>query len=125
MVVIVCGILAIEASFPFISTYTPTFRGVPLSITTRWVMTLVGIIFIIDGVFCRRPKSGTRIVDYERTICPKCEHPFEVGRVPKNGLCSNCQVPVEPIKGYYDRHPERRDVEEKNIKPEDEEINTD
>ena len=38
-------------------------------------------------------------------ICLKTEETFWLYEAP-NGLCPRCQEPLEPLEGFYDRHPD-------------------
>ena len=62
---------------------------------------IVGILFIFAAF--RGMKR-----DYKAMyICPKCEavHPYaEV----KDEVCPVCEAKMEPLKGFYKRHPERK-----------------
>ncbi|MGE4470487.1 MAG: hypothetical protein AB7D47_10170 [Desulfovibrio sp.] len=40
-------------------------------------------------------------------ICPQCESVFPVGEF-QDGKCPHDGTVMEPMDGYYDRHPERR-----------------
>ncbi|WP_031485951.1 hypothetical protein [Maridesulfovibrio frigidus] len=109
---ILFGIVAIEASDPFSLSFEAYTRGVLLSSTARWVMIFAGVLCIVYGLFYKSFMSSKKIVDCEKTICPKCERPFEVGKISKDGLCPNCQVSVEPLEGFYDRHSELKEAGE-------------
>ena len=38
-------------------------------------------------------------------VCPKCEKPYDA-RERQMTICAGCKVRLEPIEGFYDRHPE-------------------
>ena len=61
---------------------------------------VIGIIFIWLAL---RKKAK----DYEDKvlICPKCKEPFNKKDVPGE-RCPRCNVNLEEIEGFYDRHPE-------------------
>ncbi len=41
-------------------------------------------------------------------ICPKCETALPFAEVP-NEICPKCQTKLEPLEGFYERHPELKD----------------
>lgn len=52
-------------------------------------------------------RKGQR--DYkEMFICPKCQTAHPLAEVPDE-TCPECQTKMEPLKGYYKRHPELKD----------------
>ncbi|ACS78201.1 hypothetical protein [Maridesulfovibrio salexigens] len=91
-------------------------RGMQVSLSGRWLGAGFGLCIILGGLLYEFPKKKYH---EQGTICPKCQTPFGVehGRAPKNGKCPDCDVKLEPIDGFYDRHPELKD--EKNEFPED------
>ncbi|WP_031484447.1 hypothetical protein [Maridesulfovibrio frigidus] len=92
--------------------------GVPITLIGRWFgvafFALVGI-YAIRG----RPKSNNDHRGlYEDHICPKCERVFLKGENPDKHMCPDCKVELEPLEGFYDRHPELKDDEENPEKSE-------
>ncbi len=52
-------------------------------------------------------RKGRR--DYKETfICPRCETALPYGEVAEE-VCPECGAAMEPLKGFYDRHPERKE----------------
>lgn len=49
--------------------------------------------------------SGTLGHDSEHLICPRCQTPYNNNDV-THQACPKCLVKLEPIKGFYKRHPE-------------------
>ncbi|WP_291329997.1 hypothetical protein [Desulfovibrio sp. UCD-KL4C] len=55
----------------------------------------------------------------EATICPKCQTPFGVGlglglgvkKDSNHKFCPRCKVKLEPLNGFYKRHPELKEAE--------------
>jgi PHP family Zn ribbon phosphoesterase len=45
--------------------------------------------------------------DNRLTICATCRDVFETLKVPDR-KCPKCGADLEPLKGFYDRHPELR-----------------
>ncbi|MGE4505485.1 MAG: hypothetical protein AB7D51_09075 [Desulfovibrionaceae bacterium] len=41
-------------------------------------------------------------------VCPECESVFPIEQY-RDGTCPHDGSPMEPLEGYYERHPERRD----------------
>lgn len=70
---------------------------------------LAGVITACIGLFMIAIafRKGQR--DYKETfICPQCEtaHPFaEV----QDEMCPQCKTKMEPLKGFYERHPDLKD----------------
>ncbi|MBI9111613.1 hypothetical protein [Maridesulfovibrio ferrireducens] len=108
------GIILILWSMPLSELDITTIRGQHIGLTGRWTMTAIGLIIIGYSVFYK-PKLPSKMVELEDTICPTCETPFGIGEAPQNELCPRCKVLLEPLKGFYDRHPELKDIKsEKN-----------
>ncbi len=40
-------------------------------------------------------------------ICPKCDEAFEL-KESSDKRCPKCGTDIEPLKGFYERHPERK-----------------
>ncbi|WP_170830296.1 hypothetical protein [Maridesulfovibrio ferrireducens] len=94
---------------PFSETATTHIKGNPVGLAGRWTMTIIGLILIGYSLFYK-PKLPNKMVELEDTICPKCETTFGIGEAPKNELCPNCKDLLEPLKGFYDRHPELKNI---------------
>ena len=45
-------------------------------------------------------------------ICPKCKTPFNQKDI-TDGQCPRCEVPLEDLKGFYERHPELKMPDDK------------
>ncbi len=88
-------------------------RGIRVDMPGRWMGVGFGLFFIFLGLLYKFPKKYHE----EGLICPKCLTPYGLGRAPKSGKCKDCDVELEPIDGFYDRHPELRD--KKDEVPED------
>ncbi|NDV20313.1 hypothetical protein GO013_12930 [Pseudodesulfovibrio sp. JC047] len=41
-------------------------------------------------------------------ICPECETAYPAAEVPDK-RCPRCTVPLEPLTGFYDRHPDLKE----------------
>lgn len=76
----------------------------------------VGVLAIMCGAFLvlyalygirRTTKGGKRRME-TTLICPRCEEVYERLKVP-DLKCLRCGGALEPLDGFYERHPERRD----------------
>jgi len=70
---------------------------------------IAGIILIIFGLFLIilcivRPQSVTS----KKYICPKCEEILNHSGK-EEVYCPKCGTKMEPLKGFYDRHPELKE----------------
>jgi ABC-type uncharacterized transport system permease subunit len=71
---------------------------------------LVGIAIIAFGLgllYVASRKSFTYNGE-KYIVCPKCNESFSQRDVP-NSLCPQCDVELEDLDGFYDRHPELRE----------------
>ncbi|NDV24971.1 hypothetical protein [Desulfovibrio sp. JC022] len=60
----------------------------------------------------------TKVAKEEEMICPKCQKVYMAGQAPANASCESCGITLEPLEGFYDRHPELKDAPEQFTKPE-------
>ncbi|SDK73738.1 hypothetical protein SAMN05660337_1044 [Maridesulfovibrio ferrireducens] len=80
----------------------------------RWALVTFGF-FILGCVFFYKPsKKRKMFTKQEKSICPMCEKVFMLGQAPKDQNCPKCTYPLEPLKGFYDRHPELKDIKSEN-----------
>lgn len=77
----------------------------------KWVF---GVSLIIIGVFIIFNASRKKAKDFEEKllICPKCKTPFNQKDV-TDGQCPKCEVQLEDLKGFYERHPELKVSDDK------------
>ena len=68
---------------------------------------LIGVFFFIWG-YQGRTKGESFLTDDVFLICPKCGEPYSSLDV-KNDTCPTCNVDLEPVEGFYSRHPEFKD----------------
>ena len=61
---------------------------------------VIGIIFVWSAL-----KKNPKDFEDKFLICPECKTPFNQKDVP-DGRCSKCEVELEDLEGYYERHPE-------------------
>ena len=72
----------------------------------HWVMGIVSMLIgaaMIAGAFW--PNKHDQKAMY---ICPKCEAVHSYAEV-KDEVCPVCGAKMEPLKGFYKRHPERKE----------------
>ncbi|WP_291329655.1 hypothetical protein [Desulfovibrio sp. UCD-KL4C] len=99
-------------SLSFFNEKSPSFWGVSINLYGRWVMALVGLIAIGCAFFYRKPKNSKKVGYYENTICPQCGKVYIVGSGPPYDVCTKCTVKLEPLEGFYTRHPELKEKAE-------------
>jgi len=79
-----------------------------------------GIAFVVVGLifvrwsFDKKYQTARNIVQ----ICPKCEEP-PVLTGPSGMRCPKCGAELEPVKGFYERHPECRATGESEKREQD------
>lgn len=68
---------------------------------------VLGIIITIVGIFFVYTSLTKKAKEFEAKflICPKCKAPFNQKEVP-DGRCPECEVKLEDLDGFYERHPE-------------------
>jgi hypothetical protein len=102
------SIVAFGAFIMIVSLGTPTFlEDVPFS-DDNYYITFVGfVLFVVGGWKIIFSKDCYEYPSWIK-ICPECEMVFDdLGR--SESICPNCNVELEPLDGFYDRHPEKRD----------------
>ena len=68
---------------------------------------LFGIFVIVIGIIFIYISLRKKSEDFEDKflICPKCERVFNIMDFADHH-CPNCQVKLEDLEGFYERHPE-------------------
>lgn len=62
----------------------------------------IGIVtFIVAWWF----KAGEKETVTVYVLCRNCLEPFDQDKIP-HGVCMKCNGPLEPLEGFYERHPE-------------------
>lgn len=85
--------------------YSNSYYKVSIDFTyTRWFLGPALIIFgsILFWVVFRKKSENYKTEMY---ICPKCEVANNLNSTEKL-ICNNCNIPLEPLNGFYERHPE-------------------
>lgn len=68
-----------------------------------------GIFLIIVGLFIILASAfGKRYAGEDILMCAQCNKPYERKNT-QNHMCPKCHVELEPLDGFYDRHPELKD----------------
>lgn len=99
------GLLLIAVSLLGIISGKAYFRGMPIPIWVEYIALIGGLLFLFLAWFLRRNQKERVLITL---ICPQCETLAECdeGEVRQ---CPQCHVELEPLKGFYDRHPELKD----------------
>ncbi|SDK48799.1 hypothetical protein SAMN05660337_0611 [Maridesulfovibrio ferrireducens] len=107
---IVGGIFGIFAAAPWNKENILYHRGgYPTDTTANWAITVLCTIAIVYAVLDKSTIKDRGLGLYTDHICPNCEQVFLKGEKPNNNLCSKCKVQIEPLEGFYKRHPELKD----------------
>jgi len=72
----------------------------------------LGAVLIVSGVFTlvflwQKGKDKETADNASVRICPKCEE--VVAYYEKQRTCPVCNIKLEPLEGFYERHPELKD----------------
>jgi hypothetical protein len=89
---------------------SPSLHGFPVPKQTGTFFIIVGIFYIVYFLLnakriiadSKNAKKLEKIV-----MCPNCRKPVFAKDIP-DGKCHKCQIEVENVEGFYDRHPELR-----------------
>ena len=82
------------------------YRGFMIPDWTGYPILLTGLGTLVFGFVATKKQTGDE-VGY--LICPSCLHVVEPSPV-KPKSCPKCGGTLEPLKGFYDRHPELADA---------------
>ncbi|GAB7021811.1 hypothetical protein JCM12178A_03690 [Salidesulfovibrio brasiliensis] len=71
----------------------------------------LGIVVIMYGAYAL---TADMLPNHKESLllCPKCESTFRHSQTP-DGKCPSCKVDVEPLEGFYKRHPEKKGEKQK------------
>jgi len=69
---------------------------------------LISICFIIFGILILYKELLKKKDDkiYVERICPNCEETYQKSY--EGDICTKCDSKLEILKGFYDRHPEKK-----------------
>ena len=81
----------------------------PIPQSTAILVIIVGFLVILFALF---QKTKLNKPENQFLICPQCLTPFDQKAVPSE-QCPICKVNLEKLEGFYERHPE---LKEKNQK---------
>ena len=74
------------------------------------IIVFVGILLVLYGL-----RKSARRFEGDFSICPRCSKPFHQKDVPGK-KCPDCDVDLENLEGFYDRHPEAKQARDVNVK---------
>ncbi|WP_432735883.1 hypothetical protein [Maridesulfovibrio sp. FT414] len=110
LVVVLYALVLIIGAWP---TDVPYFvKGHAVGTLGRWALVAFGIIVFWCGVLYKYPKRGKNFTRHEQSICPKCQKVYLAGQAPADAKCEPCGISLEPLEGFYKRHPELKDSPE-------------
>lgn len=64
---------------------------------------IIGGLAVIGSILLKRRYDGDDIL-----MCPECMVPIAKKNTP-SGKCQKCDAHMEPLEGFYERHPELKD----------------
>lgn len=76
----------------------------------------LGVLMMLYGLLYKTPENKQNNPTYVDMICPKCLKTFLAGTIEKD-VCPQCACELEPLTGFYDRHPELKSIREKRPVP--------
>lgn len=89
-----------------------SFRGFPVYLWVEYCCLGIGIAIPIIGLYYRNParNGNEHRLTTSTYICPNCEAAVDFREVGDH-TCPKCKVQLEPLEGFYDRHPELKEKE--------------
>jgi hypothetical protein len=84
------------------------YKGFYVSPYAGYAEVVLGLIIL----FWIRVDSKNNNAKEEETICPKCQKVYMAGKAPANAACDSCGAKLEPLEGFYERHPELKETPE-------------
>ena len=97
---LVFGIFTILESGYYSSKYSRFIDFGDYHVVFGTFITIIGLLFIYTVL-----RNKARKFEDNFVICPKCRTPFKQNEVP-DGRCPKCEVELEDLEGFYQRHPE-------------------
>lgn len=91
----ICGLLSLAFGIGMLDGGT-TWREITVEPWVGYVLIPFGILLLIEAAIAKDSD--------EATMCPSCNeaHHWKL----KGKPCPKCGTIIEPLEGYYDRHPE-------------------
>ncbi|OEU67407.1 MAG: hypothetical protein BA863_06005 [Desulfovibrio sp. S3730MH75] len=90
----------------------PEFWGYPLTMPMRIGLAALGGAFLYFSLFHIKGKKHKAVEVYDDQICSKCSKVYMAGYADKGAMCTECEIPLEVLVGFYERHPELKDIED-------------
>lgn len=76
-----------------------------------------GVVYIVGGfvviILCMKNIMSKKRKIGQYLICPKCQNVVETFQS-ADDKCSKCGEPLEDLKGFYERHPEFKEMPKNN-----------
>ncbi|WP_319759026.1 hypothetical protein [Maridesulfovibrio sp.] len=90
------------------------YKGFEVYNFVGYIQFVIGSIILIYLWRTRKEESFSSDKDHEteETICPKCQKVYMAGKAPANAACDSCGAKLEPLEGFYERHPELKETPE-------------
>lgn len=105
---IILGVLIVIAGLIVIKTGVISEWNIGIKLSNSIDRALFGLLFIALGVVCIafgiKKKSGVFEIE-NFIICPECRKTYRESDVSQR-ICTECKSMLEPLDGFYDRHPE-------------------
>ncbi|MGB3223130.1 MAG: hypothetical protein WBB23_10040 [Desulforhopalus sp.] len=99
LVLVFCGIIIIVNPTFYSTTYSMTFDFSNIKFPLGSVFIIIGIYYLYKAVKLQKPEF-----QYKQWICPQCqETSLLMGE--NNHKCKQCDVVLEKLDGFYERHP--------------------
>ncbi len=109
---IIISLTMITTSILSLNSDQSYFKGFPVYHWVEYVILAVGFLLPICAWLLRTSKKDVT-AEQEKTndmrvfICPQCETASSFAEV-RNKMCPQCNIKMEPLDGFYDRHPEMK-----------------
>lgn len=89
-----------------------TYKGFTVPGFVGWIELGVAAAFAILGFRAEQNPYEEQI-----TICPECQIVYSAQETPEDSQCQSCKCTLEPLDGFYERHPELKDNPEQFTQP--------
>ncbi|WP_319759023.1 hypothetical protein [Maridesulfovibrio sp.] len=88
------------------------YKGIPVMKIAGWSQLGAGFFWVWYALLYKRSSDMRKVAKEEETICPKCQKVYMAGKAPDNAACDSCGAKLEPLEGFYERHPELKETPE-------------